>query len=50
MVDAGQARVKRYSYRNKVEMLRVENISQAAADQRNKTAVFNRVFFVLSRI
>jgi ATP-dependent helicase HrpA len=34
VVDAGQARVKRYSYRNKVEMLRVENISQAAANQR----------------
>ncbi|HEX6689999.1 MAG TPA: ATP-dependent RNA helicase HrpA, partial [Burkholderiales bacterium] len=34
VVDAGQARVKRYSYRNKVEMLRVENISQAAAQQR----------------
>jgi ATP-dependent helicase HrpA len=34
VVDMGQARVKRYSYRNKVEMLRVENISQAAAQQR----------------
>lgn len=34
VVDAGQARVKRYSYRNKVEQLRVENISQAAAQQR----------------
>jgi len=34
VVDAGQARIKRYSYRNKVEMLRVENISQASADQR----------------
>jgi ATP-dependent helicase HrpA len=34
VVDAGQARVKRYSYRNKVEMLRVENISQASANQR----------------
>jgi ATP-dependent helicase HrpA len=34
VVDAGQARVKRYSYRNKVEMLRVEDISQAAAQQR----------------
>jgi len=34
VVDAGQARIKRYSYRNKVEMLRVENISQAAAQQR----------------
>ena len=34
VVDTGQARIKRYSYRNKVEMLRVENISQAAAQQR----------------
>jgi ATP-dependent helicase HrpA len=34
VVDAGQARVKRYSYRNKVEQLRVEDISQAAAQQR----------------
>ena len=34
VVDTGQARVKRYSYRNKVEMLRVENVAQAAARQR----------------
>jgi ATP-dependent helicase HrpA len=34
VVDAGQARVKRYSYRNKVEMLQVEDISRAAAQQR----------------
>jgi ATP-dependent helicase HrpA len=34
VVDTGLARVKRYSYRNKVEMLRVEPISQAAARQR----------------
>jgi ATP-dependent helicase HrpA len=34
VVDTGEARVKRYSYRNKVEMLRVETISQAAAQQR----------------
>ncbi|MDQ5850260.1 MAG: ATP-dependent RNA helicase HrpA, partial [Pseudomonadota bacterium] len=34
VVDTGLARVKRYSYRNKVEMLRVEPISQAAAQQR----------------
>ena len=34
VVDAGTARVKRYSYRNKVEQLLVEPISQAAADQR----------------
>jgi ATP-dependent helicase HrpA len=34
VIDTGQARVKRYSYRNKVEMLRVENVAQAAARQR----------------
>jgi ATP-dependent helicase HrpA len=34
VVDAGLARVKRYSYRNKVEQLRVEPVSRAAADQR----------------
>ncbi|MFZ2990739.1 MAG: helicase-related protein, partial [Ideonella sp.] len=34
VIDAGQARVKRYSYRNKVEQLQVEPISQAAANQR----------------
>ncbi|MCX7890952.1 MAG: ATP-dependent RNA helicase HrpA [Burkholderiales bacterium] len=34
VVDTGLARVKRYSYRNKVEQLRVEPISQAAAKQR----------------
>ena len=34
VVDTGLARIKRYSYRNKVEMLRVEPISQAAATQR----------------
>jgi len=34
VVDAGTARVKRYSYRNKVEQLQVEGISQAAANQR----------------
>src|SRR5947207_1900759 len=34
VVDAGFARVKRYSYRNKVEQLRVENVSQASARQR----------------
>jgi ATP-dependent helicase HrpA len=34
VVDTGLARVKRYSYRNKVEQLRIENISQAAAQQR----------------
>ncbi|MFY9316215.1 MAG: ATP-dependent RNA helicase HrpA, partial [Burkholderiales bacterium] len=34
VVDTGQARVKRYSYRNRVEMLRVENVSQASASQR----------------
>ncbi len=34
VVDTGLARVKRYSYRNKVEQLRIEPISQAAAQQR----------------
>jgi ATP-dependent helicase HrpA len=34
VIDTGLARVKRYSLRNKVEMLRVEPISQAAATQR----------------
>ncbi|OFZ91943.1 MAG: ATP-dependent RNA helicase HrpA [Betaproteobacteria bacterium RBG_16_64_18] len=35
VVDTGLARVKRYSYRNKVEQLRVEPISQSAARQRS---------------
>jgi ATP-dependent helicase HrpA len=34
VVDAGTARVKRYSYRNKVEQLQVEAVSQSAANQR----------------
>lgn len=34
VIDPGLARVKRYSYRNKVEQLQVEPISQAAANQR----------------
>jgi len=34
VIDTGLARVKRYSYRNKVEQLQVEKISQAAARQR----------------
>ncbi|HTS54756.1 MAG TPA: ATP-dependent RNA helicase HrpA [Burkholderiales bacterium] len=34
VVDSGLARVNRYSYRNKVEMLQVEPISRASADQR----------------
>ncbi len=34
VIDAGLARVKRYSYRNKVEQLQIEAISQAAANQR----------------
>ena len=34
VVDTGLARVKRYSYRNKVEQLRTEPISRAAANQR----------------
>ena len=35
VIDTGVARVKRYSYRNKVEQLKVESISQAAAKQRS---------------
>ncbi len=35
VVDTGLARVKRYSYRSKVEQLQVEPISQAAASQRS---------------
>ena len=34
VVDSGLARVKRYSYRSKVEQLQIEPISQAAAQQR----------------
>jgi ATP-dependent helicase HrpA len=34
VVDSGLARVKRYSYRNKVEQLQVEAIAQSAANQR----------------
>jgi len=34
VIDAGQARVKRYSWRNKVEQLQIEPVSQAAAQQR----------------
>src|SRR5450830_823903 len=34
VVDAGLARVKRYSYRNKVEQLQIEAIAQSAANQR----------------
>ncbi len=34
VIDTGTARMKRYSYRNKVEQLLVEPISQAAANQR----------------
>ncbi|WP_338861649.1 ATP-dependent RNA helicase HrpA (plasmid) [Mycetohabitans rhizoxinica] len=34
VVDTGLARVKRYSYRNKVEQLQIEPASQAAANQR----------------
>ena len=34
VIDTGQARVKRYSYRNKVEQLQVEKIAQASANQR----------------
>ncbi|WP_026075730.1 ATP-dependent RNA helicase HrpA [Noviherbaspirillum massiliense] len=34
VVDTGLARVKRYSYRNKVEQLQIEPIAQSAANQR----------------
>lgn len=34
VVDSGLARVKRYSWRNKVEQLHIERISQASANQR----------------
>ena len=34
VIDPGQARVKRYRYRGKVEQLQVEGISRAAANQR----------------
>ncbi|MDR3220678.1 MAG: ATP-dependent RNA helicase HrpA [Candidatus Accumulibacter sp.] len=34
VVDTGLARVKRYSYRNKVEQLQIEKIAQASARQR----------------
>ncbi|SDI49941.1 ATP-dependent helicase HrpA [Propionivibrio dicarboxylicus] len=34
VVDTGLARIKRYSYRNKVEQLQVEKIAQASANQR----------------
>jgi ATP-dependent helicase HrpA len=34
VVDTGLARIKRYSHRNKVEQLRVEPVSRAAAQQR----------------
>ncbi len=34
VVDSGLARVKRYSWRNKVEQLHIESISQASANQR----------------
>jgi ATP-dependent helicase HrpA len=35
VIDSGLARVKRYSYRNKVEQLQIEPVSQAAANQRS---------------
>ncbi|MBU6437316.1 MAG: ATP-dependent RNA helicase HrpA, partial [Betaproteobacteria bacterium] len=34
VIDSGLARVKRYSYRNKIEQLQVEPVSQASANQR----------------
>ena len=35
VVDTGLARVKRYSYRNQVEQLQIEPVSQASANQRS---------------
>ena len=37
VVDTGYARIKRYSYRSKVEQLLVEPISQASANQRARS-------------
>jgi len=34
VIDSGLARIKRYSWRNKIEQLRIEAISQASANQR----------------
>ena len=34
VIDSGRVRVKRYSYRNKVEMLQIEQVSKASANQR----------------
>ena len=34
VIDAGTARIKRYSFRSKVEQLPIEPVSQAAANQR----------------
>jgi len=34
VVDTGLARINRYSYRNKVELLQIEPVSQASANQR----------------
>jgi ATP-dependent helicase HrpA len=34
VIDSGLARVNRYSYRNKVELLQIEEISRASASQR----------------
>ena len=34
VIDSGLARINRYSYRNKVELLQVEKISRASANQR----------------
>src|SRR4029077_18795136 len=34
VIDAGLARIKRYSVRNKTTLLMIERISQAAANQR----------------
>ena len=34
VIDPGDARVKRYAYRSKIELLNIEKISQASANQR----------------
>ncbi len=38
VIDAGKARISRYSYRNKVQRLPIEPISQASAEQRKGRA------------
>ena len=49
VVDTGLARVKRYSYRNKVDQLLIEPVSQASANQRSGRCgrVADGIFFRL---